>query len=595
MAIAQTLRYYNSQFNPEAPYEQRVAESSVPNVISMYDPQQSQRFIEALAAHQQRYDATKAAVAEHKVRIMDTESFDFPLLKKRLEDFESSINNLVKEKYGGDYAAAANEIVELIGNERTNPFYFFNKQKVAAVKAFMEDQRRLGTHFLSIGNPLKVTFEDWQKGATFDYIPINKAEITSLSANAYKSIADQIFKVPDPQLTPDERLFKVVAQRGVPSQDIIAFVEGKKYGTAGRQIFESILNNIPGIENADSEVVNEIKRAIIQGAYSAVGRTEFDFMTNPFAQDGDEGGVSPIVEFTGYVNAPGVTKEYKEFAKTLAESYKDDRLDKLKSDKKYESIRDILNSVNTYDELRGKVRKNILDAMYTMWSSMASSEATGGAELWSNPEYYAKKFDESIEKTFGITKKQRKALKDLINEIDKDAEKYVSSGEGIDVSPLKFTIRKIPKNVYSTKEINMLKSINDNINSFIAERVTGGRRKLPFYVSFASNKDAKASAEVDPKTVSLEWFTLDPYSPKIFLGVSGRTGTGSSGEQKKYTMILNASNGVDPQTNKHIFQPEVAPLLQWLAHASMGSGSEANIADEYLQYYIGWVNKFFGQ
>ena len=118
MALGQQLRYYRGQFNPEAAYETSGANSGI---ISMYNPESMNRFIEAVAQRQERFDTTKMAKAQEIARLGETETYDLPELNNRIKAFESSINDLVKNKYNGDYSAAANEIAKMISLMNRKP------------------------------------------------------------------------------------------------------------------------------------------------------------------------------------------------------------------------------------------------------------------------------------------------------------------------------------------------------------------------------------------------------------------------------------------------------------------------------------------
>jgi len=266
--------YYRGQYSPEAIYQQ---EDTQPGIISMYNPEAQAQLLDAVSQRQQRFDATKTALAAEKARIGETETYDLADLSNRLKAFESSINEVVKSKYNGDYGAAANEVANMIGTERSNPFYHFNKQKVEMSKAYLDTKMKLGANFMSAGNPLEVSFDDWQNGKTFEFTPVNRNDIVENSAAVFGTIANTLMNTPEPQLTKDQRFLKVVMQRGMSNpEEVKDFITKDPTGVS---MVEEVINSMP--ELAGLEDKEAVMDAITQGAYKSIGRTEVDFMNNP--------------------------------------------------------------------------------------------------------------------------------------------------------------------------------------------------------------------------------------------------------------------------------------------------------------------------
>jgi hypothetical protein len=265
------LRYYRDSYNPGSSYYGGTEESPV---ISMYNPQSQQQFIQAVAQRQERFDATNAAVAAEKARIGETETYDLPELTKRLKDFESNINTTVKDKYNGDYGAAANEIAKMIGTERTNPFYQFNKQKVEMSKAYLDTKMKLGSNFLSAGNPLNVTFQDWQQGKTFDFTPVNREDIVRQSAQEFSSLANTIMSDPKLQSTAGGQYFLSTMQYGLKDPQALQEYLGTEQG---QQMIANIKANNPTLAQLPQD---QVMSAIIEGAHSAIGKTVKDYMAD---------------------------------------------------------------------------------------------------------------------------------------------------------------------------------------------------------------------------------------------------------------------------------------------------------------------------
>ena len=269
MALGQTLRYYRSQFNPENAY-QPVGDEL--DIISMYSPESQNRFVEAVGQHQQRFDAAKAAEAAEIARIGDMETYDLSELNKRLKTFESGINSTVKDKYNGDYGAAANEIAKMIGTERTNPFYHFNKQKVEMGKAYLDSKMRLGANFLSSGNPFNVSFQDWQNGQSFEFTPVNKEDIVRAAQAVGQNFSKMVTSDSGLQLTPDGQYFKNTIQYGI--KDLAHLEDFIAKSGIDQQIYES-MPELVGIENQDV-----VQDAIRQGLTSAIGTSDTRYLQN---------------------------------------------------------------------------------------------------------------------------------------------------------------------------------------------------------------------------------------------------------------------------------------------------------------------------
>lgn len=307
MAVGQSLRYYRQQFNPENAFESAAGGSPI---ISMYNPEQQARFLDAVQQVQSRYDAGVGAFAAEKARIGETETYDLPELNRRLKAFESSINDIVGSKYNGDYGAAANEIAKMIGTERSNPFYHFNKQKVEMSKAYLDAKMKLGSNFMSTDNPLEVTFEDWQNGKKFEFTPINREDIVKASAVEFSSLANTIMNNPTLQSTAGGQYFLTTMQYGLKDPQAVADYLNS---APGQEMVNNIVANNPELAKLPRE---QVMSAIAEGAHSAIGKTVKDYMTDQSYLDrlkeaklAKEGGES------GYFNmiAPGngiATKGY---------------------------------------------------------------------------------------------------------------------------------------------------------------------------------------------------------------------------------------------------------------------------------------------
>jgi len=264
------LAYYGGQYNPSDSYQ----DIQSAGVISMYNPQAQAQFIDAVAKRQERFDITKMSLAQEKARIGETETYDMAELTKRLNEFESNITTTVKDKYNGDYSAAANEIARMIGTERTNPFYHFNKQKVEMGKSYLDAKTKLGSNFMSASSPFDVSFGDWQKGKSFDFTPVNREDIVKDAVMVFSSLANTIQKDPTLRSTAGGQYFLATIQNGLKDpQAVMEYMQSE----SGKQMIQNIVDRNPELAKLDRE---QVMGAVTEGAYSAIGKTSMDFMAN---------------------------------------------------------------------------------------------------------------------------------------------------------------------------------------------------------------------------------------------------------------------------------------------------------------------------
>ena len=314
-------------------------QSGGPPIYSMYRPESEAGLTQAVAGRQQRFDAANQGVAQELARMGDIETYDRGELEGRVGTFKGKVNKLVQDKYGGDYSAAANELAIMVGQERGDPFYAFNKQKVEAVKTYQQDKRRLGANFLSVGDPTDVGLNDWKEGATFEYTPINKQDITAASVNVFKSMANAIRKPGAWQDTAGGRLIQHMDQRGFGTPEEVDDFLGTK---EGQMMVEEIYNSMPELAGIkDQQAVTD---AIRTGAYSAIGRTERQAVGNP-AYDAPTGVPSNMMTARRVVEAP---KEMVD----LHSGYFAPLSNALAVAKGYESMADLQKQVNSASKQR---------------------------------------------------------------------------------------------------------------------------------------------------------------------------------------------------------------------------------------------------
>lgn len=269
--------YYGGQYSPMNIYGGNRQSSEI---ISMYNPESEAQFLQATTAHQQRFDAASLASAQALSTIGGMDTYDAPELEKRLKATQDKINKLVQDKYSGDYGAASNEIANIIGAERANPFYKFNQQKLAAMKTHQEDQRRIGAGFMSTGSPMDVSFKDWQEGTDFSYTPIDRQDIVDNSAAMFKSIANQLMSDPKFMSTTDGKFLERKLEWGFKNID-----DARDYllnNQTGQAMVQELMSSMPELAKLDQGAVMD---AIIQGAGAGIGKSTFETRVNPDYMD----------------------------------------------------------------------------------------------------------------------------------------------------------------------------------------------------------------------------------------------------------------------------------------------------------------------
>ena len=324
------LAYYGGQYDSSDYYQ----DIQPAGVISMYNPQAQAQFIDATAKRQERFDAGKLSQAQEIARIAETETYDMADLTKRLKSFEDTVNSTVKDKYNGDYSAAANEIAKMIGTERTNPFYHFNKQKVEMGKSYLDAKMKLGANFMSSGNPFDVSFQDWQQGKTFEFTPINSADITNRSAALFRNFEKKLMSDSGLMATPEGQYFRNVQRYGFKDEaDALAYAE--KTGLL-KQIYDS-MPELQGVENQEA-----VMNAIAQGASAGIGTTRVDYMANR-AFDAD-GGSGDSLAGAGFIAPSGLTEmpvsQEKMMKDNMWSSFRDNAAKEVTSGK-YKTYEDV--------------------------------------------------------------------------------------------------------------------------------------------------------------------------------------------------------------------------------------------------------------
>jgi hypothetical protein len=405
------LAYYGGQYDPSDYYQ----DVQPAGVISMYNPQSQAQFIDAVAKRQERFDAGKLSQAQEIARIAETETYDMAELTKRLKSFEDTVNSTVKDKYNGDYSAAANEIAKMIGTERTNPFYHFNKQKVEMGKAYLDAKMKLGANFMSSGNPFDVSFQDWQQGKTFEFTPINSADITQRSASLFKNFANKLMGDSGLMNSPEGQYFRTVQQYGFQSpEEAMAYAE--KTGLLD-QLYES-MPELAGVENQEA-----VMNAIYQGASYGVGTTKVDYLANRGFDDGS--GKNKSLAGGNFISPAGLTElptsQQKMMKDEMWSGFRDNAVQEVTGGK-----------YKTYDEvkdIRGREGRLLRRDIQTEIKNQTSEKATMvynfnpmaqmGTEGWNTYQNLAKAANAFLNEgvvngdVIGATKQDSKALENL--------------------------------------------------------------------------------------------------------------------------------------------------------------------------------------
>jgi hypothetical protein len=551
MALNTALRYYRGQFDPENAYQQQPNNDGV---ISMYNPQAEAQFFEAVAKRQERFDTTNLALQQERIRIGETETYDLKELNKRLKSFEGGINDLVQTKYNGDYGAAANEIAKMIGTERTNPFYHFNKQKVEMGKSYLDAKMKLGANFIESSSPFDVSFEGWQQGQTFEFTPLDKRDITQASAMVFSTLADSIRNVPEPQMTQDQRFMQQILQRGFRSpEEVRNFITKDPAGIA---MYQQVKESMPELANAKDQ--GAVDDALIQGAYKAIGRTEVQTMQNPDYIDAyqraqlgaKDKGMGNIIVDAGILNNEQLAKEIKEEDSVLNIAYKNDLIPELLKDPKYASLR---GRINNMEDVGNVSALGII--------GRAGRAYTGGASL-------------------SETEKQQldPVLIDLNSELDRRSNEYFAGrAKGNKGEPIGMRSYKIV-DVFpgmNTQTINEVNKIQDQFEMALKPYMIG--EKLPPNTSFIGKQSKRDASNIDgTQKMTITNISLSPYSKHVVFGISG-----FSKDKKRLESKIAIDLGDNPDPNIS----QALATYKWLA----GEDSD------FTKTFYAWLDKFYSK
>lgn len=230
---------YESQFIP-------TNFSQVGNTLGMYrqDMQQrNQEFDQGVAMQ----DMTLAQMAEQQTS-------DPVKQQEMIESLRKRIGEAVNKK-GGDYGAAAQDISRLISKERSNPFYGYDKAKLAKLQEEAKAKQQYGINYYSPKNARDIGMEDYLADpSAFDYQATDLAPVMQEMEAWSKN--ESSLKTEDINEQYDEFIKKVGTRKGYNTPELkAAFLEEK-----GDQMIQDLMGRV-GIE--DPQIAERLKQTML--------------------------------------------------------------------------------------------------------------------------------------------------------------------------------------------------------------------------------------------------------------------------------------------------------------------------------------------
>lgn len=250
---------YQSQFIP-------TDFGTVQNVLGMYRQDMGQR--------EQQFDQGVAMETQAMADLGALAAFDEEAKQERL----NTINSLMEEavnKRGGDYGAASRDIARIIASERANPWYQFNREQQEAIKNY--DQLKMNADNVVIGDP-RVKYQDYRKFVAegknpFQVSGLSKSNLYKQASDIASNFANRLQTDPSFRKTLGGQYFEVMKQYGVSPENFEAFINTGE----GSAIMGSILAANPELQGANMDIVKEVVK---QGLYSAIGKSDTQFLQN---------------------------------------------------------------------------------------------------------------------------------------------------------------------------------------------------------------------------------------------------------------------------------------------------------------------------
>jgi len=136
---------YQSQFVP-------TDFNTLGNVLGMFRQDMQQR--------NQQFDQGVAAEQMALAQLSELDTYDPAKKQELITSLQQRIKDVV-DKRGGDYGAAASDITGIIAKEKSNPWYQFDKSKLAATKEEAKLKQLWGPDYYSDKDIAKTKLEDW--------------------------------------------------------------------------------------------------------------------------------------------------------------------------------------------------------------------------------------------------------------------------------------------------------------------------------------------------------------------------------------------------------------------------------------------------
>jgi len=131
----------------------------------VYDPNETAMMTELLQQRQGRYDTARQNLSEFQGQVGGMDTYAPDMLNQKLEGFNTKVSDLVKTQYGGDYGLAANDIVNMMAQEKKDPFYKLNAAQVKAAEEMRQARAKDPSKFYEFANAKPITSEDYLKQA----------------------------------------------------------------------------------------------------------------------------------------------------------------------------------------------------------------------------------------------------------------------------------------------------------------------------------------------------------------------------------------------------------------------------------------------
>lgn len=512
-------RYNYGMMNP---YGYGRQQEYSPEIVSMYNPQAQNQFIQAAGKRQERFDVAVGTAVQAFSEIAGMETANEPLLRARLNDFESKINKVVQEKYGGDYSAAATEIVQMIGAERSHPFYRYNQEQVNAYKTFQEDARRMGPNFLYTKNPLEVTFDDWQGTGDFMYNPVDAGQVQKQAAQVASNLAKEI------EINPQrargilgDQYFEIIKKAKISS---LAELKDFLSQPAGQQLYQQVYNSMPIL----SEIQNQgaVEDAILTGFMSAIGGQDTQYLQDR-AFDTSTGGFGGA----GLISVRETVDigKYPEKREALEDLYKQYIVE---TDPEAQKIFKEA-GVSNYEELKQKY----LEEQGTIGQRVGKQIGKTGT---GPPRFEAPGVTEDVyTETY-------QALEEYLNPIVKKR----SQGITLDI----YEIDQLNAQAQAdSKTRTALKAFQDVLDDTAKKLLTSQTEALHAF----TKEGEQIQTKMDPETVSVTGFSYDPWQNKFMLAIQGKDNKGKFvetlhdvDEPNQAIKLINYIISIEPELGK---------------------------------------------